>query len=85
MLVFPELLASAAEEAGIKVPPENSLHENHWDYNEYPHFTVFCNAQLGHRMRPGAQWENARIIAAIPDNEIKEITFHQLEELGFEL
>lgn len=43
--------------------------------SEFPHFTVFCNLQLCRPMRTHSEhWENAKIIAAIPENELIEMS-----------
>ena len=95
MIVFPGLLEEASREAGMKTPTEeqmeylDSLEENetqqHRDIKEeFPHFAVFCATQL---CRPlthwGEHWNNAKIIALIPEDDIKRITFKQLTKLGF--
>ena len=38
MIIFPGMIASAAEKAGMKVPPEP---DGDWDAKEYPHFNIF--------------------------------------------
>lgn len=81
MLILPSMLLEAAEKAGIKVPPGNV--DKDFDADEYPHFAVFCNAQLCRRMQPGEHWENAVVIAAIPDAEIKTISMKGLMARGF--
>lgn len=79
MIIFPFLLARAAEEAGMKVPEDT---EN-FDAATFPHFWVFCQVQLGVPMEPNDHWENAKVIAAISEEEIKRITVGQLIERGF--
>ena len=75
MIAFPSMLLKAAEDAGIKVPDLSMSKNDEFDNNIYPHFAVFCNAQLCRRMSNLAQhWENAKIIAQIPDDKIKTIT-----------
>lgn len=81
MLAYPSLLVSAAKRAGIAVPG------NPDDYNEeeYPHFHLFCLAQLGHSMTNlNDHWENARVIAAVDESEIRTVTPAQLIERGFD-
>ena len=46
MLAFPEMLVSAAKQAGIKTPKD----PDNFDRNQFPHFAVFCTAQLCRRM-----------------------------------
>jgi len=60
MLAFPEMIAPAAKEAGIKLPPDL---EN-FDSKAYPHWQVFCRMQLGQPMpHASAHWDNAKVIA----------------------
>jgi hypothetical protein len=45
----------------MKVPPD----ADKFDPNEYPHFQVYLNCQLGAAMPfPTAHWSNAEIVAA---------------------
>lgn len=74
------MLTSACEKEGIKYP-ENPNKD--YDATEYPHFTVFCNAQLGRAMQPGEHWENAKVIAKISEEDIFEVTVDDLRKLGF--
>ncbi len=79
MLAFPEMIAPAAEEADIKVPPDL---EN-YSREDYPHWAAFCNVQLGAPMpHASAHWENAKVIATIPHSEIKLTTYQQLLDKG---
>lgn len=80
MLAFPTMLVSAAEEAGIKVPPD----PDDFDAKAFPHFAVFCNAQLGRPMSAGAHWGNAFVVAKIPDDQIQKITVADLLNLGWQ-
>lgn len=82
MIAFPGMLVAAAEKAGMKIPPNP---DNYFDVaNEFPHFAVFCNAQLGRPMNPmSVHWDNAKVIAKIPLNKIKTITLKELEKRGF--
>lgn len=80
MIAYPEMLVNAAQEAKIKVP-ENV---NNYNGNEYPHFRVFANCQLGiSQSYMGCHFDNAKIIAAIPDDKIKTITWAEIIKLGF--
>ena len=82
MIAFPDMLISAAEKAGIKVPPNTDLYDAH----EYPHFSVFCNAQLGKPMPyMGCHWDNAYVIAKIPIDKIKLLNMQELIYLGFQI
>ena len=70
MLAFPSMLVAPAKDAGMKAPPD----ADNFPQEEYPHFAYFCALQLCRRMQPGEQWENAKIIAAVSDDEIKTMT-----------
>ena len=80
MIAFPAMLVASAKAAGIKVP------ENPDDYNveEYPHFTIFCNMQLGSPMPSwSVHWGNATVIAEIPDDKVRTITAKEILDMGF--
>lgn len=80
MIAFPSMLVNPAKQAGIAVPPD----PDNYEPEEFKHFHFFCTAQLGQSMpTPSAHWENAVIIAAIPEAEIKTIIWSQLISLGF--
>lgn len=81
MIVFPFLLVPAAEEANMKVPPD----ADNFNADEFPHFRVFCNIQLSRAATPTEHWENAKLIAAIPDDKIRTITVQDLRDLGVTL
>lgn len=71
MMVFPSMLVGAAEKAGMKVPPDTDK----FDKTEFPHFAVFCTLQLARPIRvPGEHWGNAKIIVAVPDDQIMKLT-----------
>ncbi len=80
MIAFPSMLASAAAEAGMKVPEDPDA----FDPEEFPHFAVFCKAQLGAPMpSPDSHWENAKVVAAIPADKIMSVTMAELRATGF--
>ena len=82
MLAFPEMLIAPAEKAGMAVPPD----PENFDREEYPHFAVFCAVQLGASMpTPVAHWDNAKVIAAVPEDKIRTITFNQLIANGLSI
>lgn len=82
MIAFPDMLLAPAQEAGIKTPPST---EN-YDKNEYPHFYVYSAVQLGSPMpRPTSHWHNARVIAEVPDDKIKTLSFENLQALSVEV
>lgn len=79
MLAFPGMLVGPASRAGMKVPPN----PEDFDRDQYPHFFVFCAVQLGRRMSdPGQAWDNAEVLAAIPEDEIKTLTLMGLMQRG---
>jgi hypothetical protein len=81
MLAFPRMLTNAAIEAGMKTP-ENP---DDFDHHEFPHFAVFCSAQLCRTMSsPNEHWDNAKVIVKIPDDKIKEITLEELLAKGLQ-
>lgn len=75
---FPSMLA-------IFVPKE---HENKipqtedFNPNEYPHWTVFLNTNLGYNYDYGQFEQNAKVIFAIEDDKIKSVTPTDLINLG---
>lgn len=80
MIAFPGMLIRPAKDAGMKVPDD----PDDFDKGAYPHFYVYMQAQLGAPMPfPDAPFENAKVIAAIPDEEITKITYQELLEKGF--
>ena len=81
MMAYPGMLASAAEKAGMKVPPNP---DGEWKVEEFPHFNIFCVVQLGRRIRWGEHWENAKVVAAIPEDKLDTITLMDLIESGLE-
>jgi len=81
MIAFPGMLVPAAEKAGMPVPPD----PDDFSREKYPHFQVFCTAQLGRAVTHGEQWENAEIIAKFTDEEIVKATLEDLIAKGFHI
>lgn len=79
MIVSPHAIAPAAIEAEMKVPDDPMT----YDPVEYPHWHVYCCVQLGVPVQWGNHWENAKIIAKIPDDKILTVTMADLVALGF--
>lgn len=79
MLAFPSMLTSAAKNADMAVPdnPDN------YNPDEFPHFHVFCNMQLGVAMTAGAHWENAKVIAQIPEENLRTVTAGEILDMGW--
>ena len=79
MIAFPDLLVRPAIDAGIKTP--NDI-DGDWSKDDYPHWHVFTSWQLGRAMpSPSSHWENAKTIAAIPEDRIRHVTFGDLQQL----
>ena len=80
MKAFPQMIAKAAEDAGIKLPPDLDS----FDPEEYPHWLVFCRMQLGQPMPyPEVDYDNAKVIANLSEEEVKRVTPIQLIQAGF--
>jgi len=90
MIAYAGMLVKAAIKAGIKVPTEGKEIEDVWhteeNKNKYPHFYTFCLTQLA---RPvvyhGEHWDNAKVIADIPEDEILKLTIKDLIEKGLSI
>ena len=81
MIGFEEMLVEPAVQAGIKIPDDPYK----YDPEEFPHWTVFCNWQLGRSLpSPDSHFRNAQIIAAVPDDRIKLIYTSEMIDLGAE-
>ena len=87
MIAYASMLVAPAEEAGIAVPEEmTNKHGEDIDLFKDSHkrFWIFCAMQLGAPMPfPSAHWENAKVIAALKDDELETITPAQLRNRGF--
>lgn len=82
MLCFPTMLVSAAEAAGIKIPPSmQQIDEGEYDKSDYPHWTLLCSTQLNRPMTPGEHFENAKIIGTMNEQRVKTITVQECVEL----
>jgi len=81
MLVFPGMIAESARQAGMKVPADP---DGKWSPEDYPHFHVFCNMQLCRSLADfGAHWDNAKVIAALSDEDVRKVTKDDLISRGF--
>jgi hypothetical protein len=81
MIAFPGMLIAPAKEAGMKIP-ENA---DNFNSEEFPHFKVFCFVQLGRPMPfPTSHWENAKVVASIPQEKIFTITAGELLDMGIQ-
>lgn len=76
------MLVSAAEKAGIAVPND----PKDFDAEEFPHFHIYCNVQLGASLPyPTAHWHNAEVVASVPTSEIMKVTLIDLIKLGLSI
>lgn len=81
MFAFPSMLLPMAEKAGIATPADPDAN---YDMRDYPHFAVFCLMQLGTPFPDiHTVWENAEIIASVPDDHIMKVTAQELLDNGF--
>ena len=81
MIIYPSQLIPAAEEAGMKVPQLSKNDE--FNPELAPHFHVFCQIQLGRPLTNwNEHWENAKVIASVPDDQIRTITTKELIARG---
>lgn len=75
-------LAGPAAEAGIEMPEDLENYNN----DEYLRWHIFCTMQLGVSMpTPTVHWDNAKVIAAIPEEQLKTITPQELFDMGFQI
>lgn len=80
MIAFPEMLVSAAEKAGMAVPDD----VENYDADKFPHWHVYTSVQLGTGLPyPAAHWDNAHVIAGIPESRIRKVTAADLIAAGF--
>lgn len=82
MIAFADMLVKPARQAGIKTPVDPEA----YDPERYPHWHVYLNAQLGAPMpNSTSHWTNARVVAGVPEGELRAVTMWQLIERGFEI
>lgn len=80
MIALASILVPAAKAAGMKVPED----PDNFDGKEFPHFDIFVKAQIGKATRyHGEHWDNAKMIADLSDEKVKEITIEGLMAKGF--
>lgn len=75
------MIVEAAKKAGINVPEQP---DEPFNTQTYPHFSVFCGAQLCRPITWGEQWDNAKVIASISDEDINNITIKELVDKGLQ-
>jgi hypothetical protein len=80
MIAFPGMLVKPAEKAGMKVPDD----PDNFSPGDFVHFTVFCNMQIGASMPyPSCVWDNAEVLAAIPEDELKTMLWCDIVARGY--
>lgn len=80
MILFRSMLIESAKAANMAMPPDI---EN-YDPKQYVHWHIYCLLQLGKSVRyAGEHWENAKVIAAVPLDKIKELGLKDYIILGF--
>ena len=81
MIAFAFLLEEPARQAGIPVPKNSDC----FNAEKFPRFELFCKAQLGRAMMSANEhWENAKVIAGLPEEVLKTITPEGLRAAGFQ-
>lgn len=79
MIAFPELLVEPACEASIRVPLDPEV----YDADRFPFWHVYAVWQIGRPLPdPVAHWDNAYVIAAVPEEKIRHVTFDELKARG---
>jgi hypothetical protein len=78
MFMFPGMFYNHIKDSKLKMP------EDFENYNpeDYPHFHVFMLTHLGQPLDIAALEDNANIIAGIPKENIKSVSFSDLLEMG---
>lgn len=81
MIAFASLLEEPARQAGIPVPKNSDC----FNAEKFPRFELFCKAQLGRAMTSANEhWENAKVIAGLPEEVLRTITPEGLRAAGFQ-
>tara|TARA_B100000700_G_scaffold88627_1_gene100025 strand:+ start:135368 stop:135613 length:246 start_codon:yes stop_codon:yes gene_type:complete len=81
MICSVQMLKAPAENAGVEVPGDI---EN-YHAAEYPHFFLYVQYQLCRPLPfPSSHWNNAHVIASIPDHMVFNVTLDDLIRRGFE-
>lgn len=78
MFMFPGMFYNHIKDSKLKIPDD---FEN-YNPEEYPHFHVFMLTHLGQPLDIAALEDNANIIAEIPEENIKSVSFSDLLEMG---
>ena len=86
MIAYAGLLCQPAEDAGIAVPEDLHFDGNNLDdfRESHPHFFVYACLQLGRPLpSPDSHWSNAKVVAALSEDEVKTVTPGDFMARGF--
>lgn len=75
MILLDDILVHFAKDAGIAVPPDLDV----YDKEQFPHWMVYTVMQLGRPISGESPLLNAQVIAAIPDDRIRQVPVAELE------
>jgi len=78
MFGFPDMLKNHIENSNLKQPEDF----NNYNLEEFPHFSVFMATHLCCPVDVYALEDDANIIAAIPEDQIRAVTYGDLVEMG---
>ncbi|MCD7996428.1 MAG: hypothetical protein LUH21_04255 [Clostridiales bacterium] len=78
MFAFPGMFYNHIRDSNLKMPEDFENYEP----EEYPNFHVFMLTHLCQPIEIESLEDNANIIAAMTDGEIKQVTFAELLEQG---
>ena len=88
MMAFPCMLTDAARVAGMKVPDFagncGDIRDVEGVKDQYPHFYVYCVLQLCRPITWGKHWNNASIVASIPEDSLRTMCEDDFVKLGFD-
>lgn len=77
-MIYPSMLVEAAAKAGMDVPPNPA----DFDAKKYPRFDIFCKVQLCRPIIWGEHWDNAKVVARIPEEKLATVTLQDLIDDG---
>ena len=75
---FPEMFRNHIDNSNLKLPKD---FEN-FDPEKFPHFNVFILTHLGNTFDVNDLKENANIIASIPEENIRKVSYKDLIAMG---
>ncbi len=82
MIAFPGMLVEPAKQAGMKVPED----PDNFNPDEYPHWNIYLTVQIGAPLPNWtAHWDNAKVVAALTEEQCKTITYKEILEMGLQV